>query len=282
MHSTLSTDDYAEIVERLKPDGALRDLLVLETTIDDWQCLVDFIRTLKVQIVYKEGDITLPPPMSAQDCFGSEPDRPTRLMSFQIAGMDLNCHFFAVDQIELDIDPRQIDGLLAVDSLLDFMCTLGRRLRNDVLLADEGSNSAAYPFWDGVICSYEAATSKLRIGCEPRPLLVSDGERAAMDAQDSWMRAFWARLRLLVRGWAKGLDVVGTGACRTIASVQISLLASDDDIFVVAGTPSVDCPNEWATIGSVAIDTRATTPSEAAEQTALELKEKILALLRRV
>ncbi|HYK53964.1 MAG TPA: hypothetical protein VEV38_10590, partial [Candidatus Eremiobacteraceae bacterium] len=249
MHITLSPDDYAEIEMRLKPDGALRDLVVLETVIDDWQCLIDLIRAQQLPTIYREGDNPLSPPLSANEYFDSNPDSQTRLMSFQLAGMDLNCHFFTASEIEIDVDPRQVKGRPAIDSLLDFMVLLGRDIQKDVLLTDEGSMSRPFPFWEGVICSYHTLSKELRIGGEPRPVFLSASEKAAVERRDSWSRAFWSRLRLIVRGWGVDLDIGGTGDWRTVGSVQIWLLTSDDDdVFVVAGNPTPDRSNEWAAI----------------------------------
>jgi len=282
MHNSLSAEEYHEIVQKLAPNGALRDLLVLETSMDDWQRLIDFIGTQTTKITYAENGKTLPPRTSAVDYFRSEVERPSRSMRFQIAGMDFHCHFFEVDRIEIDIDPRQIVGRLALDSLLDFMFSLGRRLGKDVLLSDEGAISVGYALWEEVICSYEAASGKLRLGCQPHPLVPSPSEMAAIETRRRWTRAFWARFRLIVKGWGEGLDIVGAGASREIGLVQLWVLTSDDDIFVVAGIPIIGRPEERSVIGSVGIDASTTDPAQAAQQTALELKHKILEALGRL
>jgi hypothetical protein len=51
--------------------------------------------------------------------------------------INLNAHFFCEDEIEFDLDPRELlddDDLAAI---LDFMRVIGRRLRKEVLVSVE-------------------------------------------------------------------------------------------------------------------------------------------------
>jgi len=48
--------------------------------------------------------------------------------------MQLNCHFFQNDDIELDLDPREVTGQAQLDALLEFMRDIGRTTSASVVL----------------------------------------------------------------------------------------------------------------------------------------------------
>jgi hypothetical protein len=277
MPNGLSVEAYAKIVEELTPDGALRDIHVFDTTLADWQRFLDFVESQNLGATFIRGDDVLKPPLMANQLFSRGPDDLEAWMSFRLEGMDYNCHFFAAQEIEIDVDPRQIEDPSALDSLLDFMVSLGRYLKKDVLLTHEGFCLAAALRWEDVICSYASDADQLSIGAAPRPVFMRVRYRDDFVSPDLqlWKRTFWEILVSLVMKWANGLEVVGTGDSREVGSIRLLLLAVDEDVFFVAGSPVVERPNEWATSGSTAIDTKATGPAEAAEQVAFDLKQKI-------
>jgi hypothetical protein len=57
-------------------------------------------------------------------------------LSINIDGLILNSHSFGPEFIELDLDPRELNENRFCE-LLDFMESLGRRLKRDVLLTPE-------------------------------------------------------------------------------------------------------------------------------------------------
>lgn len=50
----------------------------------------------------------------------------------------LNCHFFTVDEIEFDLDPRDVSSAADFAALLHFMQGLGQAVNRPVLLTTEG------------------------------------------------------------------------------------------------------------------------------------------------
>lgn len=61
------------------------------------------------------------------------------LLSFSLGKVGVNCHFFVKDEIELDIDPREVTSSLEVQALMAFIVELGQALEMDVSLTEEGS-----------------------------------------------------------------------------------------------------------------------------------------------
>ena len=63
--------------------------------------------------------------------------------SIHLGEIQLNCHFFLVDQIEFDIDPKEINSIKAFEAIEAFMIDISNELDNQVTLADE--NDIKFP-----------------------------------------------------------------------------------------------------------------------------------------
>jgi len=59
------------------------------------------------------------------------------LLSVDVGGTILCCHFFWQEDIEFDIDPREVDEQRKAEGLFDFMAQVGRLLGKDVILTPE-------------------------------------------------------------------------------------------------------------------------------------------------
>lgn len=82
-------------------DGSLRDVYIHGTTLSDWEQFVDFIR--------------------------------------QVPGSKLSFRWDHEEEIELDLDPRQITESADADRVFEFITALGKRLRKEVHLTEENS-----------------------------------------------------------------------------------------------------------------------------------------------
>ena len=52
----------------------------------------------------------------------------------------LNCSFYAEDEIEFDLDPRDVSSEDEFLRVMDFMRLIGKRLAKDVLLTEENAH----------------------------------------------------------------------------------------------------------------------------------------------
>ena len=64
----------------------------------------------------------------------------TKVLSIWLGGVQLNCHFFAEREIELDLDPRQITSEESFNALRQFMEPLADALQHPILLTPENLN----------------------------------------------------------------------------------------------------------------------------------------------
>ncbi|RTR26584.1 hypothetical protein EKG37_21180 [Robertmurraya yapensis] len=64
-------------------------------------------------------------------------------MSININGVLINCHFFSVDEIEFNIDPKEVKSKYEANAVFEFMKNLSKILDKESILT--GENSPEYP-----------------------------------------------------------------------------------------------------------------------------------------
>ncbi len=117
-------------------DGSLRDLYVCETTADDWQQLISFLRGGIYQVAYEIDGVRMPLPPDYGE-IEKKIGAVTQLLSINVDGVCLNCHFFWTSGIEFDLLPTEIDTEEKAEAVFRFMAEVGQLLRKDVILTPE-------------------------------------------------------------------------------------------------------------------------------------------------
>jgi hypothetical protein len=87
------------------------------------------------------------------------------LLQIQVGRVALNCHFFAEDQIELDLDPREVQGEADLRELVAFITCLSATLEGPVALTPENAPSYELVHVDaarGILRWVSAAEPSLR------------------------------------------------------------------------------------------------------------------------
>jgi len=129
---------WNDVVDNLRPQvgdrpGELRDIVVMDSTIHDWECVYRLVRQ------GYQHRFTLPefvPPESAADLFRTE-DVPPLLV--KVGGVEVFCWFYLEDQIELSFDPREVAGEDDLVALVELLAGLGRCTEKRVVLIYEGA-----------------------------------------------------------------------------------------------------------------------------------------------
>jgi hypothetical protein len=117
-------------------DGSLRDILVFNTTLADWQKMMDWLRTSSYTLKFRglENE-TLPE--QVQTIFARN-EEILSFMSVDVGEATLNCHFDWEKDIEFDLDPREMASEAVVQRVFDFMAHLGNLIGKQVDLCPEG------------------------------------------------------------------------------------------------------------------------------------------------
>lgn len=117
-------------------DGSLRDIYVLETDEQDWQKLLTFLRTssYSVRFITAGKDQSLPDQI--RDIFAMIHTH-GGMLQVDAEHLKLHCYFYTYEEIEFDIDPRDMNNEQQVARLLDFMRVIATTLNKEIILAPE-------------------------------------------------------------------------------------------------------------------------------------------------
>lgn len=126
----------ADLPEVSVVDGSWRDVYVLNTTAADWDAMLAWIRTtfsgnLKFWI---DGE-NAPLSQSMADILRIQHVASPQ-MELDLDGLRLQCRFIDSSEIELDLDPTELNDA-RFESLLGFLRNLGQLLGRNVYLSPE-------------------------------------------------------------------------------------------------------------------------------------------------
>ena len=138
--------NWKDIKWIFEKDGALRDIYVQNTTISDWEKVVDLLNIdYKLTFgVYEENltdkiDFEFVKTMFANETGELE----TKYATIDLNGIIVKCYFFLEDQIEFDINPAEIKTELELNKVTDFMKKISSELNKQITLCDE--NQPEFP-----------------------------------------------------------------------------------------------------------------------------------------
>ncbi|WP_432201133.1 hypothetical protein ACRAQ7_02570 [Erythrobacter sp. W53] len=132
--------DWDTVAVDFEPEGALRDIYVLDTTVADWQLVIDAIRQEVTGLTFKIGDEISELPIDAAEIFYGAQREPIpdvmRHLYVPFEEGTLNCHFFGEYEIEFDLSPRDMNAE-TLPQLIKFLKLLGNATGKPVLLTME-------------------------------------------------------------------------------------------------------------------------------------------------
>lgn len=132
-------------------DGSWRDIYITPASLTDWQAVFPYLRVQReVEFLTESGAGCVP---SHIDASFFEDSRPT--LRFRIAGILIVFHFFSPDEIECDIDPREVTGQASLDALLAFMRQLGDLTHKRTVLTPENTPDSPIISYDPKIRDFE-------------------------------------------------------------------------------------------------------------------------------
>lgn len=142
--------DWHRIAPNFEHDGSLRDIYILDATLADWASAWDILQNGTHPLVFEIDGEAVMPPTDINDVFELR-ERHSVCAKYTLGKQQLNCHFFMKDEIEFDLDPKDVDGPDEAYRLAQFMATLGRTVSKDARLTPENEPQA-------IIARYEMAS----------------------------------------------------------------------------------------------------------------------------
>ena len=153
--SLSSMMDWSQIATDSKSDGSLRDIYILGTSIDDW-ALIWNVLTASGSLAFGVDGIARTPPADVREAFALHASHSVTAC-YRLGKQRLNCHFFVEEEVEFDLDPKDVDGLVEAERLGQFLVDLGRMTSKEVRLTAENEREAVIarysPTSDSVIWS---------------------------------------------------------------------------------------------------------------------------------
>lgn len=120
-------------------DGALRDIYICPSSEALWNEFIALVRSSTIRHEFWHGETNLDLPRNFLEVKRLQLTDPTILKLFLPNVVQINCHFFCEEEIEMDIDPREVRDEWAFQSLLDFLKVVSATLRRDVRVTYENS-----------------------------------------------------------------------------------------------------------------------------------------------
>lgn len=131
--------DWHSVQQEFKPDGALRDVYVAPASLFLWNKFIEWIARAGYRSEFWHGESKKALPREFNEIKSFQLTDPTTLKIFLSAGVQINCHFFTEEEIELDVDPREIRDRESFDSLLGFLRAMANALEKNVRVTYENT-----------------------------------------------------------------------------------------------------------------------------------------------
>ena len=133
------TRNWNDIKWIFEPDGSLRDIYVQDVTLSDWEKLIDFLN-LNYNIIFGEDEKNqIDKDYVIKYLKDETGEMESKSLKIDFNGVNFYCYFFLPDQIEFDIDPREIKTVTDFESIEKFMISISKTLKNQVTLTGENS-----------------------------------------------------------------------------------------------------------------------------------------------
>jgi hypothetical protein len=128
-------------------DGTLRDIYIQEVSIIDWEKLIDLLNKRYSLKYFLSDDENYQTEIDKENVIKSLNDETgnfdIQMASIQIGEIQINCHFFLPDQIEFDLDPKEISSIEDCNKVMEYMEDISQTLSTQVTLT--GENSPKFP-----------------------------------------------------------------------------------------------------------------------------------------
>ncbi len=122
--------------------GALPDVLVPGASVEDWQAVLDLVDVSGWKHQYSEGESVLPVPRAETVLSRPADAECPQLRVWLAADVLVIFRFCSSDEIDFDVDLRELQGQERLDLFCGFLAAIGRRLGKPVLMDAEGGDGS--------------------------------------------------------------------------------------------------------------------------------------------
>jgi len=120
--------------------GSLPDVRVPDASVEDWQAVLDLVAEKGWKCQYSEGETGLPVPRAEAVLSRPAGSECQDLRVWPTAEVLAIFRFHSDDEVDFDVDLRELQGQEGLDVFCGFLREIGRRLGKPVLMDPEGDH----------------------------------------------------------------------------------------------------------------------------------------------
>jgi hypothetical protein len=135
--------EWNDIKWMFEPDGSLRDIYIQDVSLSDWDELIDFLnKNFNLTFGDKnkiDKDYVLKYLQQTNRQKACQP------LFINLEHIKVHCYFFHPEEIEFDIDPKEINSITDFELIETFMVSISKALGLQVTMTEE--NSPKFPLF---------------------------------------------------------------------------------------------------------------------------------------
>ena len=139
---------WEQLKDAFEFDGSWHDIYVLNTDLATWERVLAWIRDLEARGVARLEREPERLPDTVAEIMLRRAVTGVGMLRVYVDGLQINCHFFGEEEIEFDIDPREVKGPTEARVVLDFMRGLARVAESPVHLTEENAPDQRWLTYD--------------------------------------------------------------------------------------------------------------------------------------
>ena len=120
--------------------GALPDVFVPDSSVEDWQAVLDLVEARGWRREFARGGATVPLVLAVEALVRTAEAELVVLKVWPVPEMLAIFRFLSAEEIDFDVDLRELQGQAGVDALCGFLGEIGRKLGKPVLMTSEGGS----------------------------------------------------------------------------------------------------------------------------------------------
>lgn len=137
------TRKWNDIQWIFEPDGSLRDIYVQDISIREWETLIDHLNA-NFNLTYSYQD-KIDKKYVLEYLQDTSGEMESKSLTIHLGQIKVNCYFFLSEQIEFDIDPKEVNSVSDFELIEQFMTSISESLQEQVTLTAE--NSPEFPLF---------------------------------------------------------------------------------------------------------------------------------------
>jgi hypothetical protein len=136
-----SAQNISEAANLAIDEGLILEMIISEVNLNDWDKFIHYIKHQHFSEYWINGKRSNPPQAITDSLFNN-----SALLKITVNKIVIESHFYAKDEIELNIDPSLLKKILRAEKLLGFMDDMKQVLGKEITLRIEGAKKIIHRF----------------------------------------------------------------------------------------------------------------------------------------